>query len=91
MITFEPSISGIEADQFVVPLAVPDCPMFVDQVTDVTATLSVAVPLNAIAAEEVETAVPPGAAMVNAGGVVSVPPPAGGVGVCRVTVTSCDT
>ena len=90
--TFEPTRSGIDADQLPVPLAVPACPMFVDHVTDVTPTLSVAVPVNEIVADEVETAVPPGAAIVNVGGVVSVPPPlVGVVAACLVTVTICVT
>ena len=79
MTTFEPTSRGIEVDQLAVPLAVPDCPIFVDQVTEVTPTLSLAVPLNAIVADDVETEVAPGDAMVNVGGVVSVPvPPVGG-------------
>jgi hypothetical protein len=92
--TFEPTSNGTDADQLPVPLAVPDCPMFVDQVTDVTPTLSLAVPLNSIVADDVETAVPPGAAIVKVGGVVSVPPPPlGGVAAafCLVTVTICVT
>jgi hypothetical protein len=98
--TFEPTSRGTDADQFVVPLAAPDCPIFVDQVTEVTPTLSLAVPLKAIVADDVETVVAPGDAMVNVGGVVSVPVPvAGGVvggavvagAVCLVTVTTCDT
>lgn len=88
----EPTRRGIDADQLAVPLAVPDCPMFVDHVTEVTPTLSVAVPLNEIAVAVVETVVPPGAEMVSVGGVVSVPPPLeGGVAVCRVTLTICVT
>jgi hypothetical protein len=90
--TFEPTSSGIDADQLDVPLAVPDCPMLVAHVTEVTPTLSLAVPLNAIEADEVETAVPPGDAIVNVGGVVSVPDPLVGAGaVCLVIVTTCDT
>jgi hypothetical protein len=71
--------------------------MLVDQVTDVTPTLSLAVPLNAIVADDVEMVVAPGDAIVNVGGVVSapVPPPlVGGVaggGVCLVTVTTWET
>jgi len=92
--TFEPTSNGIDDDQFVVPLAVPDCPMFVDHLTDVTPTLSLAVPLNAIKAEEVDAVVAPGDATVTVGGVVSVPdppPPVGGAVACLVTVTTCDT
>ena len=68
--------------------------MFVDHVTDVTPTLSLAVPLNAIVADVVEIEVAPGDAIVNVGGVVSVPPLVGGAGeaaACLVTVTTCDT
>lgn len=93
--TFDPTSSGIDADQVVVPLAVPDCPTFVDQVTDVTPTLSLDVPLNAIVGADVEIEVAPGDAIVNVGDVVSVPPPeVGGVTgatACLVTVINCDT
>lgn len=72
--------------------------MLVAQLTEVTPTLSLAVPLNAIVADEVEIEVAPGDAMVNAGGVVSLPVVGGVAGgavvvgaVCRVTVTTCDT
>ena len=40
--------------QFVVPLAVPESPLDVAHVTDVTPTLSVAVPLTTKALAEVE-------------------------------------
>jgi len=93
--TFEPINSGITADQLVVPLAVPDVPVLVDQLTCVTPTLSLAVPLNAMVAADVETVVPPGDPMVSVGGVVSDPPPVvtGGVvdTACLVMVTTCDT
>jgi hypothetical protein len=96
--TFEPVNRGMVADQLVVPFAVPDAPVLVDQVTFVTPTLSLAVPLNAMVAADVETVVPPGDPMVNVGGVVSDPPPVvtGGVGgvvdaACLVMVTTCDT
>jgi hypothetical protein len=83
------------ADQLVVPLAVPDCPVLVDQVTDVTPTLSLAVPLNSIVDDVVDTEVAPGVPMVNVGGVVSVPDPpplvGGGVTAPRVTVTTFET
>jgi hypothetical protein len=87
--TFDPTSSGIDADQLVVPLAVPEPPVFVDHVTLVTPTLSLAVPLNAMVEADVDTLVAPGDPIVNAGGVVSVPdpPPA----VCLITVTTCDT
>jgi hypothetical protein len=44
---FDPISRGIEADHCEVPLAVPERPRFVDQVTLATPTLSVAVPENA--------------------------------------------
>jgi hypothetical protein len=92
--TFVPTSSGIDADQLVVPLAVPDCPVFVDHLTDVTPTLSLAVPLNAIDVAAVETDVAPGDPIVSVGAVVSVPvppPPVGATAACLVTVTTCDT
>jgi hypothetical protein len=100
----EPTSSGTLADQLAVPVAAPVCPVFVDHVTEVTPTLSLAVPLNAIVAAAVETDVAPGDAIVKLGAVVSVPvPPLGAVGVVGgvgatgavtaslVTVTTCDT
>ena len=72
--TFDPTSSGIVADQLVVPLAAPEPPVFVDHVTLVTPTLSLAVPLNAIVDADVDTLVAPGDPMVNAGGVMSDPP-----------------
>ena len=72
----------------------PDWPVLVDQVTLVTPTLSLAVPLNAIVAADVDTVVPPGDPMVSVGGVVSDPPPlVGGVveAACLVIVTTCET
>ena len=56
----EPTSSGTLADQLAVPVAAPVCPVFVDHVTEVTPTLSLAVPLNAIVAAAVETDVAPG-------------------------------
>ena len=75
-----------------VPLAVPDCPIFVDQMTDVTPTLSLAIPANEIVADEVEIVVAPGDEIVNVGGVASVPdpPPLEGTAVL-VIVTTRDT
>ena len=75
----EPVIKGITADQLVVPAAVPDWPRFVDQVTCVTPTLSLAVPAKAMEVALVDTEVAPGVLMVNVGGVVSGVPVAGGV------------
>jgi hypothetical protein len=82
------------ADQLIVPLAVPDSPVLVDHVTDVTPTLSLAVPLNSIVDDVVDTEVAPGVPMVNVGGVVSVPDPpplVGAVAASRVTVTTFET
>jgi hypothetical protein len=66
-----PSSSGITADQFVVPAAIPDDPVLVDHVTFATAVLSDAVPVNVSAAEVVDSVVCPGEATVIEGGVVS--------------------
>ena len=93
--TLEPVSNGMVQVQLMVPVAVPDWPVLVDQVILVTPTLSLAVPLNAIVEALVEMEVAPGDAMVNVGGVVStvVPGLVGVVGVvgvvvdCRVTVT----
>jgi hypothetical protein len=54
-----------------VPDAVPDEPVLVDHVTDVTPTLSLAEPLKEIEAAEVPTVVEEGELMVSVGGVVS--------------------
>jgi hypothetical protein len=81
---FDPTSRGIGALQRVVPDAVPDPPVLVTQVTVVTPTLSLAVPLNTIVADEVETEVDDGEAIVSEGAVVSVEPGVavgGGVGV----------
>ena len=76
MITvFDPISSGTGADQLVVPLAVPERPVFVDHVTAATPTLSLAVPLIVIMAAEVEAVAEEGEAIVSAGGVVSVDGP----------------
>ena len=48
-----PITIGIDALHLFVPVAVPAAPVFVDQVTLVTPTLSVAVPVNTIAATDV--------------------------------------
>lgn len=76
-----PTSSGTLADQFVVPEAVPESPKDVDHFTDVTPTLSLAVPLTVKLAEEVETTVDPGDVMFSDGGVLSGPGLAGGAGV----------
>ena len=85
--TFAPTNSGIDADQLFVPIAAPEEPVFVDHLTEVTPTLSLAMPLNEIAAEVVETDVAPGELTVSVGAVVSET----GVPTCRVTVSTCET
>src|SRR5579862_9611128 len=69
---FEPTSKGMVADQFEVPLAVPFLFVFVDHVTAVTPTLSLAVPLITMEAAEVEIVEAEGDAILNTGGVVSV-------------------
>lgn len=94
VIEFDPTRSGIDADQLVVPAANPDCPVFVAQVTAATPTLSLAVPLKLIDVAEVETDVDDGDVIVKAGGVVSVGLVEGGLlpeDVCRVIETVCET
>ena len=81
MITvLDPVRSGIVADHCVVPWAVPDRPVLVDQVTAATPTLSDAVPENWSEDAEVDTMLPPGDVMVRVGGVVSLPAGGGGGG-----------
>src|SRR5580704_16881075 len=77
---FDPTISGIEADHCVVPVAVPEYPILVDQDTLATPVLSDAVPAKVIDACKDETEVCDGLVMVSVGGVVSfagpeAPPP----------------
>jgi hypothetical protein len=84
-----PTSSGMVALHSEVPVAVPDCPKLFDQVTDATATLSDAVPLNTIEAADVDGEMEDGETMVKPGGVLS--PEVGAVGVagaifCRVIV-----
>ena len=67
----EPINRGIEAVQCEVPLTAPDLPVLVDQLTAVTPTLSLAVPLMLIDADEVETEDADGEVRVMDGGVVS--------------------
>jgi len=57
--------------QVAVPDAVPEEPVLVDHVTDVTPTLSLAEPLKEIEAAEVPTVVEEGELTVSVGGVVS--------------------
>ena len=88
-----PTRSGIAADQAVVPVATPAVPKLVAQETSVTATLSLAVPLMMTDAAVVDMVPVEGVVMVNAGAVVSVPPPPEPVVVtdCRVVATECET
>jgi hypothetical protein len=71
----------MDADQAVVPLAVPEDPVFVVQATLATATLSDAVPEKVSAARVVETELPPGDVMVSEGGAVLLAPLGVGAGV----------
>src|ERR1017187_2910109 len=66
------------ADQDVVPAATPASPVELVHLTAVTATLSLAVPLMAMAGALVEMMVNPGGLICSVGGVVS--PFAGGAG-----------
>jgi hypothetical protein len=83
----EPIRSGTVALHCVVPEATPACPTFVDQVTAVTPTLSVADPLKTMEAAAVEIEVDEGEVMLSDGGVVSV----GVAAAWRFTVTVCET
>jgi len=74
---FEPVNRGMAALQAVVPVAVPEPPKLLAQVTVVTPTLSLAVPLIMIEDSAVETMFEEGEVMVSEGGVVS--PVLGGV------------
>jgi hypothetical protein len=100
-----PTMSGMEADQEVVPEATPAWPKFVAQDTNATPTLSLAVPEMVTEAAVVDMVVDEGEVMAKLGGVVSVPPPpvpgvvvpgvvvpgAVVLTVCRVTLTDFDT
>ena len=66
-----PTRSGTLADHLLVPAAVPEYPFEVVHCTDTTPTLSLAVPLTAIEAEDVATIVNPGETIFRDGGVVS--------------------
>src|SRR5437870_10096617 len=90
MITvFDPTSRGTDTDQFAVPLAVPEEPVLVAQVTAATPTLSLAVPLIVMEAAEVETVAEAGEAIASEGGVVSWDGSGGAL--WRVTVTGCVT
>lgn len=69
--------------QLLVPLAVPDCPLELDHVTEATPTLSCAIPWTINELLDVETLVLAGDKTVKDGGVVSGP----GVGVAGGGVT----
>ena len=69
--TLLPTRSGTLADHLLVPAAVPEYPVEVVHFTAATPTLSLAVPLNAMEAEDVATIVNPGETILSDGGVVS--------------------
>ena len=71
----DPTNSGTVMDQFEVPVAVPEPPKLFAQPTDVTPTLSDAVPLMGIAARVVAKVVPAGDVMTREGAVVSADEP----------------
>ena len=75
--------NGTSAVQYVVPVAVPEFPVEVDQVTAVTPTLSVAVPVSLTLAELVRTLVLDGLVIFRAGATLS-------VGITRFTTTVRD-
>jgi hypothetical protein len=80
--------------QLVVPAAVPESPAELDQVTSLTPTLSLAVPLTTMELAEVETVLLGGETIANDGGVVSGAAGggfAGGLDCWRVTVKRCST
>lgn len=80
--TLFPSSKGTTADHVVVPVAAPEAPLEVDHATEVTPTLSEAVPETLIESEYVSTIVDPGDVIVSDGGVSSgVPGVGAGVGV----------
>jgi hypothetical protein len=66
--------------QFSVPVAVPELPVELDQVTAATPTLSCAVPLTVNELDEVEGLLVDGETMASDGGVVSGPVGGGGTG-----------
>ena len=71
MITLLPTSSGTLADHLLVPEAVPEYPVELVHFTAATPTLSLAVPLTAMEAEDVATIVNPGERILSDGGVVS--------------------
>jgi hypothetical protein len=89
-----PTISGIEADQAVVPAATPAWPKLVAQETSATPALSLATPEMMTEAAVVDRVPDAGEVMVKLGGVVSVLPPGLDpvvLTVCRVTATDFET
>ena len=83
MTVFDPTSSGIVAVHCVVPAAVPDWAVLVDQVTDVTPAPSLAVPLKTMVADEVAIEVDEGLVIVSDGGAE--------LGELCVIVTVCET
>ena len=79
-----PIYRGTVADQAVVPLAIPDVPKLVLQVTWFTPTLSLAVPLSVTKAAVVDMVAVEGEVIVSDGAVVSSVE-------ARVTVTVLET
>ena len=80
MTTFVPTNSGMfAAAHVIVPVAVPEAPVEVDQVTEVTPTLSEASPWNVMLLAVVEIMVDPGLVMRSEGGVVFPGEPEGGI------------
>ena len=69
--TLLPTRSGTLADQLRVPEAVPEYPVELVHFTAATPTLSLAVPLTAMVAEDVATMVNPGETILSDGGVAS--------------------
>jgi hypothetical protein len=69
--TLLPTRSGTLADHLPVPAAVPEYPFEVVHFTATTPTLSLAVPLTAMEAEDVATIVNPGERILSDGGVLS--------------------
>src|ERR1700690_3470864 len=88
----------MEALHCVVPAAVPEVPVLVDQATAVTPVLSLAVPLMPMDAEAVAMEDEDGELMVSVGGVVSFVPVVGVAGAVgagdetavRVTINTCE-
>jgi hypothetical protein len=69
VIALVPTSSGTLADHLPVPEAVPEYPVELVHFTAATPTLSLAVPLTAMEAEDVATIVNAGETMLSDGGV----------------------